>query len=573
MSYCSQCGNENPDTGGFCIACGAKLGILPSPENSAPPGSSANLAAEDTVSFYCTACSQKIEAPSEMAGSEIDCPSCSTHIQVPKPRSVLNPPPVPPLQPSLVSRSVPPVLPQPRRRKLFLIPIVVIAIVALLIGAMRWWPNIVAQTAKDSKVRYEAVQKLTDQTVLARIALRDANGAVRCAAVQKLKDQPTLLKVALQESGDMTYCAILGLTEQPLLARLLIETTNSGDVHTVHSTRERFTDQTLLAKIVAEARLVNNRVWAVGQMTEQGRLRQLAENHPFTEIRQAAVRGITDDGFLLRQLSVEPSARVRTTIVETLHQEESLTYVYLHAYHEQDRSLALTRSNDPEKYAKSMERDGRVFGMGRDTADSRMLLSRALEGELDVIRSGAAKRLEDPGAIEQAALRSRDRDVLSILLAKIEDDAALRRIAEGAEDQAMRLAAAQKAGVRSWQDIFSGVTGEGAPAVKLQDALAAMSLFQNEQPDAKKGLQTVYLTLIRRGDDSQLPELSDLLQDFGDKEMAEYYLNCGRLNLVQLAKDWASHRGYTVGKRGEQYGDPRPKDGFWRPVVLPGAMP
>jgi hypothetical protein len=51
------------------------------------------------------------------------------------------------------------------------------------------------------------------------------------------------------------------------------------------------------------------------------------------------------------------------------------------------------------------------------------------------------------------------------------------------------------------------------------------------QPDVIEGVQYACLNLIGRGDESRIPEMVDLLEDYGDKTLAEDYLNCGQPDL------------------------------------------
>jgi len=187
----------------------------------------------------------------------------------------------------------------------------------------------------------------------------------------------------------------------------------------------------------------------------------------------------------------------------------------------------------------------RVEAVAAET-DSARLLALALEGEFDVLRAAAARRLIDSGAIEQAALRAGDRQVLKILLATLEDNAMLTRIAAAADDRAMRLAAAQKAKAKSWKEIFDAATANAAAAQMLGDALAAVSLFPELQPEAVSGVQQACLNLIRCGDESRIPEMVDLLENYGDKTLAEDYLNCGQPDLDAAGRTWGRRRGYKV---------------------------
>jgi len=174
------------------------------------------------------------------------------------------------------------------------------------------------------------------------------------------------------------------------------------------------------------------------------------------------------------------------------------------------------------------------------------LLRLMLAGELDVLRKAAAARLSAPAFLEQAALRSTDRQVLSIILSKLEDNAMMRRIAAAAAEPAMRLAAAQKCGAQSWTEIFDAATAKSANTQMLGNALAAVSLFGPTQEDARTGVHQACLNLIRRGDESRIPEMADLLEAYGDKTLAEDYLNCGQPDLNAAGRKWAEGRGYSV---------------------------
>lgn len=54
------------------------------------------------------------------------------------------------------------------------------------------------------------------------------------------------------------------------------------------------------------------------------------------------------------------------------------------------------------------------------------------------------------------------------------------------------------------------------------------------------------MNLIRRGDESRIPEMVDLLEGYGDKTLAEDYLNCGQPDLNAAARKWFYARGYSI---------------------------
>jgi hypothetical protein len=67
------------------------------------------------------------------------------------------------------------------------------------------------------------------------------------------------------------------------------------------------------------------------------------------------------------------------------------------------------------------------------------------------------------------------------------------------------------------------------------------------QPQAVAGVQQATLNMIRRSDESRIPEMVDLLESYGDKTLAEDYLNYGQPDLDAAARKWANRRGYSVG--------------------------
>lgn len=62
-----------------------------------------------------------------------------------------------------------------------------------------------------------------------------------------------------------------------------------------------------------------------------------------------------------------------------------------------------------------------------------------------------------------------------------------------------------------------------------------------------RGVRQACLTLIRRGDESRIPEMIDLLNLYGNKRLCEDYLNCGQPDLDWAGRRWARARGYHVG--------------------------
>ena len=299
----------------------------------------------------------------------------------------------------------------------------------------------------ENELRRIAVAKLTDQALLAKFAQSDMDPGVRIAAAKMLTDQAALAKIALESTeAYLRRIAVGKLTDQALLATIALE---SGEADECSVALERLTDQALLAKIVVDSQRVDIRVKAIGKVTDQVSLRQWAENAPQAAVRQASVRRIADDRFLLDRLPSEPSPAARGAVIETLRGTDSLREVALTAFRREDRERAFRRLRERGQVAPDLVSARRVLAdRVRSLAaesDHGMLVTVTLDGEFEVLRDAAARRLSDPAALEQTTLRCRDREVLKVLLTKLTDKSRLNRVAAAAADRAMRVAAAQSA--------------------------------------------------------------------------------------------------------------------------------
>jgi hypothetical protein len=145
----------------------------------------------------------------------------------------------------------------------------------------------------------------------------------------------------------------------------------------------------------------------------------------------------------------------------------------------------------------------------------------------------------------------------------------LDQVAAGAEDPAVRIVATVAMNKTTWQAVFSKAAQIG-DSKSLGDALAAVSLFTGQSGinngvtetyeftnnrvvhilQGQSGINNVVtetcLTLIRRGDESRIPELCDLLDRYGGVSLCEDYLNCGQPDLERAGSRWATSRGYKI---------------------------
>lgn len=94
--------------------------------------------------------------------------------------------------------------------------------------------------------RLRAVEKITDEKVLANIAKIDEWDEIRHKAVKKISEESLLADIAKNESDSSDVCkeAIKKISDESLLADVAINNSNYG-----HNAVEKISDESLLADI------------------------------------------------------------------------------------------------------------------------------------------------------------------------------------------------------------------------------------------------------------------------------------------------------------------------------------
>ena len=122
----------------------------------------------------------------------------------------------------------------------------------------------VAGEGRDKYVRSAAVRKLTDQTLLAKIAVSDQAPEVRCAAAEKLEDQTLLTDIIISESNREV--------RQTGIRKLF-----GHDTAVRRAAVDQLTNQALLAKVAVDDWDEVMRLKSVIKLHERERLREVAE--------------------------------------------------------------------------------------------------------------------------------------------------------------------------------------------------------------------------------------------------------------------------------------------------------
>ena len=166
----------------------------------------------------------------------------------------------------------------------------------------------------DPNIRRAAVETLTDQTLLAGIALNDENHGVIEAAVARVSDQNVLADIAKGEAKRDLACKLaVARVSDPKLLAVVARTAQYSSAKMV--ALRRVTDQNVLVDIAKNDRTRDVRVRAVEGVVDQNVLADLAQHDKDGDIRTAAVARVTNQKVLVEIAKQDPLWVIRMTVV------------------------------------------------------------------------------------------------------------------------------------------------------------------------------------------------------------------------------------------------------------------
>ena len=178
----------------------------------------------------------------------------------------------------------------------------------------------------------------------------------------------------------------------------------------------------------------------------------------------------------------------------------------------------------------------------RRISDPSSLAKVACEDNDKSVRICAVNKLKDQNFLSKVACEASDWTIRKTAFNRL-DSSHEATLARDAKDPAIVLAARIKLKQEDWNTAFKAGNLDKAG---LGNVLGAVALVDSPQPSSTAVVSACH-AFIRRGDSSRIPELKDLLHRFGDKPLAEDFLNCGQGQLHEAGVAWANAHGYNVG--------------------------
>lgn len=318
----------------------------------------------------------------------------------------------------------------------------------------------VALSAAPRAQRVAAVNRIDDNRLLDRIVRQAEDADVVNLACKRVTDQDLLFAYALTLDGRVSTCpfsAIESITDQGRLVRIAME--GQGRTRQI-SAVERIKDPAVLARIAREHPEPGMRQWmdhwlankrttallARGKDTgDQAALYEVARHGATGMDRRVAAYRLTDPGYLARlALDNGVDTRVRASATNRLDDPVVLRRIVLETDSDSVRQAALKRITDPRELAviaRSGPPRGSVDAKTRAAAaggvvDQGDLRAIAADDPDWTVRAEALRRVTDPATLARAARVGEPPWERLVATARVRDPVLLGELARGKGKQA-----------------------------------------------------------------------------------------------------------------------------------------
>ena len=291
------------------------------------------------------------------------------------------------------------------------------------------------------------------------------------------------------------------------------------------------------------------RIASINQMTDQNALAKLACTDRESAVRKAALRKISDPATLAKVACDGGESDIRWAAINRVTDSDVLMKVarqnngwdgYLNA-------AAVERLNDQAALAQ-LARDATSWpGLWtvRNHATSKLTNQDALatvaceEHEPQVCRT-AVRGLTNQDLLVKVLLHGGDFSAVRKHAFNKLDSVHLTSLVARAKDPAQAMAAKIKLGELNWDQVFSP---ESLNTNGLGNVVGAAALVNRPKPETDP-VVVVCHQLATQDPSTRWPELVDLLNRFGDRALAEDYVNSSEGELRFFGAKWADNHSY-----------------------------
>jgi len=374
---------------------------------------------------------------------------------------------------------------------------------------------------------------------------------VRQLALEKINNQVTLKEIASGERyryyEDIREAAMDKLTDSDQMFLADIATRDHNE-HIRKNAIAKISDQTALTMVVQKGKWNDDKEAAFAKITDQDCLAKIAIDSPYYYyVNNFGSHGGNSNKVIKNKLYEWPPKAFGMAAVTKLTRQDALEKVALEGNASEIRRASTEKLQNQtvlEKIAledtDASVRKNAVINLCNQT----LLAKISIEDKDFSVREAAATNLWDQTLLTKIIIegKSTDREVLKTIFAKLNDPAILNEIEKSDADSALRIAA-HAVRLYDYSTIFSEAFRDSS---KIEQTLTAIYYLQGRKDSNLPSIPSVCRKYITLGYPNSIPFLIRLLNDYGEKDLAEDYINCGQSDLEDAGKSWASAHGYVT---------------------------
>lgn len=350
--------------------------------------------------------------------------------------------------------------------------------------------------------RMLAVESISNQAIITKIAKGDTNKNIRIAAIKKLSDQNALFEIAKK---DMEVEVCLASTEKisdpNLLARLAIQTVN---IAVGLEAIRNLTDQNILLDIVKRAGHSDIRFKAIEKLTDQNLLVDMIRSSHDLTIQLKGIKMLKDPDILASIALNNTNLDYSKTALEKITDQKSLAEI--------------------AKYAKNI--DIRMIATKR-LSDQNTLIEIAKNSKEDNIRKVALQKITDQNVMANIAKNDKSYSIRKLVYQNSEFKETQKALADIAKNDPKRDVRLSALGKISDQDVLFEIANEVISSDWSLDAIEKLT-DQNKLAYFATNERYQYIIKVREKSISRLTDqkvLQEIVMSDKDKSIKRYAFN------------------------------------------------
>ena len=326
-------------------------------------------------------------------------------------------------------------------------------------------------------IREAAVEKISDQDILAQVAIGDGHYCVYEAAVKRISDTSTLAKIATEGRGGWEK-ALDKLEDEELLSKVAIEGKSEG---ARKAAVRKLSDEAILAKLAIASEHYEVRLEAVAKLKDEALLAGVARDGNGSGAEES-VRKIKNPSILADIARNGPSL-IRRVAARRINDEKLILEIAKTVKHTDVLEAIAPKLKDQALLFEIGRANGIYFGIEiakllTDKAAAQSLIAEVMRKDRSLndgwARMNAVEMLYDQASLIEFAKNDADWRVREKAVSRIDDQVILAEFAGSDTDSSIRTAAVKKLQSKALLESIGEFDSDGSVRYAAKERILAL---------------------------------------------------------------------------------------------------